>query len=331
MISAAVVILNYNGAHYLSQFLPKLIRYSSGHELIVADNGSTDASASVVGQFPEVQWLDLGKNHGFAEGYNQALSKISSEFVVLLNSDVEVTPNWIDAPLNQLLQNPKVGAIQPKIKSYHLRSHWEYAGAAGGWMDSLGYPFCRGRLFETIEEDLDQYEEVSSIFWASGACFFTRRSLFLTMEGFDPLFFAHMEEIDLCWRMQRQGWEILYEPQSTVFHVGAGTLQADSPFKTYLNFRNNLAMLYKNLPAHQLIGKIFLRLILDGLAGIRLALQGKWSLMWAIVRAHGGFYLLIPKLKRTPTTQFEWNGYWKGSVIWAYFFQKKKLFNQLFR
>lgn len=329
MIQAAVVILNFNGAHYLRQFLPTLIRYSEGHHLIVADNGSTDESEEVLRSFPSVQWLPLGKNFGFAEGYNQALSQINHEWVILLNSDVEVTPNWIQGPLQRLLDNPHIGALQPKLRSYHSRDHWEYAGAAGGWMDHLGYPFCRGRIFDTVESDLGQFETYEPVFWASGACFFTRRSLFLSLGGFDALFFAHMEEIDLCWRMQRNGWEIGYDPSSTVYHVGAGTLQTDSPFKTYLNFRNNLAMLFKNLPEHQLFAKIFLRLVLDGLAGLRFGWQGKWNLTWAIFRAHGGFYAMLPKLKRSQTNHVKWKGYWSKSILWHYFVKKKHRFDDL--
>jgi len=330
MIRAAVVILNYNGADYLRQFLPSLLQFSAGHRLIVADNASTDTSHQVVKSFPGIEWVLLDKNFGFAEGYNQAIAQIHEEYLVLLNSDVLVTAGWLDSPLNHLASHPNVGAVQPKIKSFHQPTHFEYAGAAGGWMDSLGYPFCRGRIFDSMEEDLGQFDEPSALFWASGACFFTRRSVFQSLGGFDPLFFAHMEEIDLCWRMQKAGWTIAYDPSATVFHVGAGTLAADSPFKTYLNFRNSLAMLYKNLPVHQIFGKIFLRLTLDGIAGIRFLLQGKGSLTWAIIRAHGGFYALLPQLKRSTGNHTVLQGYWKNSILWSFFVRNKKTFNSLF-
>jgi GT2 family glycosyltransferase len=252
-----------------------------------------------------------------------------NEEIILLNTDVLVTENWIDPCLHRLNSSQKIVAVQPKIKSYHTPDEFEYAGAAGGSMDFLGYPFCRGRIFDTCEKDIHQYEDAVPVFWATGACMFIKKSAFIQIGGFDGLFFAHMEEIDLCWRWQRAGFSIFYEPKSTVYHVGGGTLSVDNPFKTYLNFRNNLAMLYKNLAIHTLVPIIFARLCLDGIAGIRLLVQGKPKLTWAIVLAHGGFYKLLFALKREGNYNFHLTTIYRKSILWDYFMNKKRTFNQL--
>ncbi|MFN3589594.1 MAG: glycosyltransferase [Spirosomataceae bacterium] len=327
---AAIVILNYNGATYLKEFLPTVISFSEGHSIYVADNASTDTSLEVLSTFGKrIDVISLPKNVGFAEGYNQALAQIDHEEIILLNSDVLVTENWIDPCLHRLNSSPKIVAVQPKIKSYHTPNEFEYAGAAGGSMDFLGYPFCRGRIFDTCEKDTNQYNDALPIFWATGACMFIKKSAFHEIGGFDGLFFAHMEEIDLCWRWQRAGFSIFYEPESSVYHVGGGTLSVDNPFKTYLNFRNNLAMLYKNLAIYTLVPIIFARLCLDGIAGIRLLLQGKPKLMWAIVQAHGGFYKLLFALKREGNYNVNLRTIYRKSILWEYFMNKKRTFNQL--
>lgn len=327
---AAIVILNYNGATYLKEFLPTVISFSEGHSIYVADNASTDTSLEVLSTFGKrIDVISLPKNVGFAEGYNQALAQIDHEEIILLNSDVLVTENWIDPCLHRLNSSPKIVAVQPKIKSYHTPNEFEYAGAAGGSMDFLGYPFCRGRIFDTCEKDTNQYNDALPIFWATGACMFIKKSAFHEIGGFDGLFFAHMEEIDLCWRWQRAGFSIFYEPESSVYHVGGGTLSVDNPFKTYLNFRNNLAMLYKNLATYTLVPIIFARLCLDGIAGIRLLLQGKPKLMWAIVQAHGGFYKLLFALKREGNYNVNLRTIYRKSILWEYFMNKKRTFNQL--
>ena len=327
---AAIVILNYNGATYLNEFLPTVISYSKGHAIYVADNDSTDTSLEVLSTFGKsIVVISLPKNVGFAEGYNQALSHIVEEEIILLNSDVQVTENWIDPCLDRLNSSPNIVAVQPKIKSFHNPSEFEYAGAAGGSIDFLGYPFCRGRIFDVCEKDENQYDDALPIFWATGACMFIKKNAFQEIGGFDGLFFAHMEEIDLCWRWQRAGFSIYFEPKSTIYHVGGGTLSVDNPFKTYLNFRNNLAMLYKNLAIHALVPIIFARLCLDGIAGIRLLLQGKPKLTWAIIQAHGGFYKMLPSLKRHGNYHIKLSTMYPKSILWDFFGLKKKTFNQL--
>lgn len=327
---AAIVILNYNGENYLKEFLPTVISFSRGHTIFVADNASTDSSLEVLSVFgDQIQVISLPKNVGFAEGYNQALTYVSEEEVILLNSDVLVTENWIEPSLRRLNSNANIVAVQPKIKSYHQNEVFEYAGAAGGFIDFLGYPFCRGRIFDSCETDSGQYEDALPIFWATGACMFIKKSAFTQIGGFDGRFFAHMEEIDLCWRWQRAGFNVFYEPKSSVYHVGGGTLSPDSPFKTYLNFRNNLAMLYKNVAPLALLPILFARLSLDGIAGIRLLLQGKPKLTWAIIQAHGGFYKLLPSLNRSGNYNIKLNTIYRKSILWEYFVHKKRTFNQI--
>lgn len=287
----AIAILNWNGKAWLEKFLPNVIQNSPEADIYVIDNASTDDSVDFIKlNFPEVKIVQNKVNNGFAGGYNEGLKSIKAEFYCLLNSDVEVTPNWISAVLNLFDENPEITAIQPKILDFNKRNHFEFAGAGGGLIDNLGYPYCRGRIFDSLEEDHGQYNDETEIFWASGCAMFIRSKDFWAEKGFDARFFAHQEEIDLCWRLKNAGKQIWYCGKSTVYHVGGGTLNKQSPQKTYLNFRNNLSMLLKNLPFPKLIWLIFLRLFLDGLAGIMLLFKQGFNHTWAIVRAHFAFY-----------------------------------------
>lgn len=327
MTEVAIVILNYNGKNYLEKFLPRVIAYSSDYEIWVADNASTDGSLEWVKSFhPEVKTLTATKNTGYAGGYNQALQQIQAEYYVLLNSDVEVTENWVAPVISYMKSDPQIAACQPKIKAYDLPTHFEYAGAAGGYMDFLGYPFCRGRMFDSREEDLGQYDDNADVFWASGACFFVKSSIFHEAGGFDARFFAHMEEIDLCWRLLNKGYRITYCGASTVYHVGGGTLHKSNPRKTFLNYRNNLVMLYKNLPKNRRTITLFMRLVLDGISSARFIASGAFPDVLAIIRAHFAFYGMIKTLvsedkNRAPL-------YFK-SVVWEYFVRGKHHFSEL--
>ena len=287
MTSVAVVILNYNGEKLVPQFLQSVISNSGDARIVVVDNGSTDSSVEIVKQlFPQIELIQFEKNYGFCEGYNKAISQIENEIVVLLNSDVEVTGGWLDSPLALLRSSITMAAVQPKILSYQNKQQFEYAGAAGGFIDILGYPFCRGRVFQTLENDDGQYNDQCRIFWASGACLIIKRKIFLEAGGFDVDFFAHMEEIDLCWRLNRAGYSIFYDGNSTVYHLGGGTLTADSPRKVYFNFRNGLSLLVKNLPAHSLLFHLPVRILLDYCAAIVFILKGLPKNGWAVINAH---------------------------------------------
>jgi GT2 family glycosyltransferase len=327
----AVVILNYNGTGFLEQFLPNVIENSPEADVIVIDNASIDNSLSFLSEnFPQIQVIFNKENHGFAGGYNHGLAQISYENFVLLNSDVEVTPNWLVPILKRAAENPNLAAIQPKILDFNKRDHFEYAGAAGGFLDKFGYAFCKGRVFDTLEKDLGQYEQSTDIFWATGACFFVKAKVFKDLGGFDERFFAHMEEIDLCWRIHNAGFNIQYEPNSAVYHVGGGTLNKTNPFKTYLNFRNNLAMLYKNLPRHKLFPIIFARLILDGISSLKFLKDGNVKDFIAVAKAHFGFYVMIPYL--TKKRKGSYVGYQKlsdFSVVWKYFLKKQKTYTEI--
>jgi GT2 family glycosyltransferase len=299
-LRTAIVILNWNGAHYLQQFLPALREYTASPEvdIYVADNGSTDNSLLILGKyFKEVKILLLNRNYGFAEGYNRALAQIEADYYVLLNSDVEVTPGWLEPMLDYLQENTEVAACQPKILSHHNRTHFEHAGAAGGFIDRLGYPFCRGRILAVTEEDRGQYDEVCDVFWASGACLVIRADVFEKEGGFDDDFFAHMEEIDLCWRLKSRGYRVVCVPQSKVYHVGGGTLHVEHPRKTYLNFRNNLFLLYKNLPQKQLFPVLFVRFFMDYLAAFQLFVTGKPQNAKAVFKARLDFRKMLPSFK----------------------------------
>ncbi|MCF6242878.1 MAG: glycosyltransferase family 2 protein [Bacteroidales bacterium] len=292
-IKVAVVILNWNGEKYLKQFIPALIKNSNSDEVVlyVADNASSDDSVQYLrDNYPQIKLILLDENYGFAGGYNKALQQINAEYYILLNSDVEVTSNWIFPIIEKLDQDKSIAAAMPKIKSFNKKTYFEYAGAAGGFIDKYGYPFCRGRILDTIEKDAGQYDDEREIFWASGACMFVRSSVFHEHDGFDADFFAHMEEIDLCWRMKNSGYKIMYYSDVEVYHVGGGALPNNSPFKLYLNFRNNLFMLYKNLPKGKLFQTLFLRMILDGASALVYLLQFSFSSFSAVFRAHIAFY-----------------------------------------
>ncbi|WAC11217.1 glycosyltransferase family 2 protein [Dyadobacter pollutisoli] len=328
--SVAIVILNYNGRHYLEKFLPNIIRYSQGYDIWVADNASTDQSIEWLNEhYPELKTLLISENKGYAGGYNEALKRISSDYYILLNSDIEVTENWIEPVISFMDSDTKIAACQPKIRAFDLPTHFEYAGAAGGYMDYLGYPFCRGRIFDTREEDLGQYDDEKDVFWATGACLFVRASAFHQAKGFDESFFAHMEEIDLCWRLLNMKYRITYCGKSVVYHVGGGTLHKSNPRKTFLNYRNNLIMLFKNLPKGRRWKTVLIRLVLDGISSVRFMATGAWPDVIAIIKAHFAFYAMIPSLtKNTRRTTYRAPLYYR-SVVWEYFVLGKHRFNQL--
>jgi len=296
----AVVILNWNGKNWLQKFLPGVVRFSDDAEIYVIDNHSTDDSVEFLKQkFPSVKIIINDKNYGFAGGYNEGLKKINAEYYCLLNSDVKVSENWIKPVLNLFKKDSAISAIQPKILSFNNKQYFEFAGAAGGLIDNLGYPYCRGRIFDDLEEDKGQYNDETEIFWASGCCFFIRSNDFWEQNGFDERFFAHQEEIDLCWRLINSGKKVFYTGKSEVYHVGGGTLNKQSAQKTFLNIRNNLSMMLKNLPFPKLILVIFFRLCLDGVASLYFAYKNGFSHLWAVARGHFGFYAqLSGTLKR---------------------------------
>ena len=291
----AVVILNFNGRDFLRQFLPGVLAHSGTASVFVADNGSTDDSLKILqSEYPQVNVIALMQNLGFCAGYNEALRQISAQYFVLLNSDVEVTPDWLQPLFERLEADPSVAAAQPKILSFHNRTEFEYAGAAGGYLDWLGYPFCRGRIFHVTECDEGQYDNAQPIFWASGACLFIRARCFHELGGLDADFFAHMEEIDLCWRLRRKGYLIYAVPQSVVYHVGGGTLAAQQPKKTYLNFRNNLSLLVKNRKILTLTAIIPIRLFLDSVALLRFVFTGQVKHAGAVASAYLDFFRGLP-------------------------------------
>lgn len=298
MIKTAVVILNWNGEAMLRQFLPSVISGSNeeGTVVYVADNASTDQSCAVVEkEFPSVRLIRLDRNYGFAEGYNRALAQVEAEYVVLLNSDVEVTEGWLQDMVAYMDTHPEVAACQPKILSYRHRNLFEYAGASGGFMDHYGYPFCRGRVLETVEEDKGQYEEIVPVFWATGAALLIRLEVYRKVGGLDARFFAHMEEIDLCWRLRSRGYQLVCIPSSKVYHVGGATLKKENPRKTFLNFRNNLLMLYKNLPEEELAPVMRVRMLLDYCAALVWLLKGDWANVKAVCEARREFHRLRPQ------------------------------------
>ena len=298
MSKTKVVILNWNGRAHLERYLPSVVCHTMPqYGVVVADNGSTDSSLEYVAEtFPEVEIVRLDRNYGFAEGYNRALQEIEAEYYVLLNSDVEVTEGWCEKLVEALDADPQMAAVAPKLLADTDRERFEYAGASGGFIDILGYPFCRGRILSTTELDDGQYDDPREVFWASGAAFACRADVFKSEGGFDGEFFAHMEEIDLCWRMQLSGYRIGIEPRAKVYHLGGGTLSALSPRKTMLNHRNNLAMLYKNLPLGHLLWVLPARLVLDGVAAASYLVKGQWACVKAVWQAHVGFYRMLPSL-----------------------------------
>jgi GT2 family glycosyltransferase len=335
--NTAVVILNWNGVDQLRTFLPSVITHTPNAEIIVADNASTDISVEWIQQnYPSVRIITLNQNYGYAGGYNQALKSVDADYLVLLNSDVEVTEDWLQPLVQTFETNPAVAACQPKIRSYREKKVFEYAGAAGGYIDQYGIPFCKGRVFHELEEDTNQYNQAAEIFWASGACIAVRNDIFKRIGGFDADFFAHMEEIDLCWTIHRMGYSIQYIPESLVYHVGAATLKKDNPKKTFLNFRNSLWMLQKHLPSNKLFPVIFLRMCLDGLAGLHYLSKGQWRQCLAVFNAHMSFYFSAKnkgkrkRLKQLPFYYTDVPVILSKSLIWAYYIRGKKVFNQLF-
>jgi len=329
----AIVILNWNGKKYLEKFLPLLVQFQTKDaEIVVADNASDDDSVLFLrSNYPEIRIIINPFNEGFAKGYNLALKQIETEYYILLNSDIEVTENWIKPVIDLMDSDPLIGACQPKIRSYLDPKKFEYAGAAGGFIDKYGYPFCRGRIFQNIEEDHGQYDDQIEIFWATGACMFVRARLFHDFGGFDEDFFAHMEEIDFCWRLKNAGYKIMYCPTSTVFHIGGGTLPKISWRKTYLNFRNNFFLLYKNLPDDRLIKVFSARFILDGIAAIKFLIQAGFKDFWAVSRAHLSFYRTLKrtKQKRHLLNHGSMKNVYGKNIVSEYYLKGKRKFSQL--
>ena len=338
-MTTAIVILNWNGEMYLQKFLPVLIQNTTqaGVEIIVADNASTDSSLSILkAKFPTVRTIILDRNYGFAGGYNKALAQVEADYFVLLNSDVEVTGDWLETMLEYMNSHLNIAACQPKILSYDQPTYFEHAGAAGGYIDRYGFPFCRGRVLGVAEEDKGQYDSIVDIFWATGACLMIRSRVFREVGGLDDDFFAHMEEIDLCWRLKSRGYRIVCIPESSVFHVGGGALGYESPYKTYLNFRNNLLMLYKNLPSGLLKKIMFSRFIFDYAAALQLFITGKPKNAMIIFKARRDYKKMRPdfvekrnqnmKLSTTDTK----SDIYQKSIVLDYFLKGKKTYNSLF-
>lgn len=330
----AVVILNWNGKKMLERFLPSVVANTTGDaEVVIADNGSTDDSLDFLrANYPQLRIIEMDKNYGFADGYNRALSQIEADIYVLLNDDVEVTPNWTEPVVAQMMKSPATAICQPKLLMYDQRDTFEYAGGAGGFIDKYGYPFCRGRLFNTLEKDEGQYDDAREIFWASGAAMFVKAEVWKELGGLDGDFFAHMEEIDFCWRAKNAGYSVEYCPASTIYHVGGGTLPPSNPRKTFLNFRNNLAMLYKNLPQSRLTWVIIARIVLDYVAAFKFLLEKKPKEFKAVAQAHRAFYQELPQLKtkrKQMKKQHKVSCMHQGLLLIQYYLLKKSKFNQL--
>lgn len=334
----AIVILNWNGVHYLEQFLPVLIEKTAlvDVEIIVADNASTDHSMRMMAEkFPTVRTIVLDQNYGFAGGYNKALAQVEADYYVLLNSDVEVSANWLQPLLAFMNANEDVAVCQPKIRSFHRREYFEHAGAAGGLIDKYGFPFCRGRVFAEVEKDLGQYDTIADVFWATGACLMVRSLLFWKAGGLDEAFFAHMEEIDLCWRFRTRGYRVVCVPESMVYHIGGGTLNVESPHKTYLNFRNNLLMLYKNLPTKILKKTLVYRFWFDYLAAFDLYITGKPENAKSVLRARNDFKNMVGDFeeKRKENLLYSTNNeptdILQKSIVLAYFLKRKRTYTKL--
>lgn len=332
----AVVILNWNGKALLEKFLPSVLEHSEEAAIYVADNASTDDSVEFLkAQYPSVKIIQNKENGGYAKGYNDALKHVDEEILCLLNSDVEVTQNWLEPIYTIFKTEPKTAIVQPKILDHKNKDYFEYAGAGGGFIDKFGYPYCRGRIFDAIEKDVGQYNDTTQIFWASGACLFIRKSVFEVLNGFDDSFFAHMEEIDLCWRAHNLGYVTRYVGTSAVYHVGGATLNATNPKKTYLNFRNSLFAITKNAPKNLFL-LIFMRLVLDGIASLKFLTEFKFAHIWAVLRAHGNFYsnftsllkkrhVLRSQLLKESVSKY----YQVESIVWLYFIKNKRKFKDL--
>jgi GT2 family glycosyltransferase len=333
MKKITVVILNWNGERFLKEFLHLLEKYTpSWAEIVVADNASTDDSVVFVREnFPQVRIILNEKNYGFAQGYNVALKQIDAEYYCLLNSDIEVTENWLEPIVSFLDKRPDVAVCQPKLLSFSDRTMFEYAGASGGFIDKYGYPFCRGRIFNTLEEDGKQYDNPIEIFWATGACMFVRASIYHQLGGLDDDFFAHMEEIDFCWRVKNAGYRVICCPDSVIYHVGGGTLPKKSSHKTFLNFRNNIILLYKNLPKRRVPWVFFVRFILDNIAAIRFLFDSGIGDFVAVYKAHFSFYASLRKniRKRSWIKHKHVAHIYNGSIVFDYYLRKKKYFSDL--
>ncbi len=331
MTKLAIVILNWNGKKFLEQFLPALVRSLPDYaEIVVADNASNDDSVRFLKEcYPDIRLLEHAHNEGFAQGYNMALAHIEAQYYCLLNSDIEVTAHWIEPIIEMMDGNPTIAAVQPKLLSYSKRDEFEYAGACGGYIDKYGYPFCRGRVFADLEKDHGQYDTEADIFWASGAALFVRSDVFRTMGGLDPDFFAHMEEIDFCWRIKNAGYKIKVNPASVVYHIGGGTLPKNNAFKTYLNFRNNLFLLLKNLPEERLTVTLTLRFFLDQLAAFSFLLQGHFKDFAAVYKAMFRFCSRYKefKAKRNTLPKLAFTDTFPKSVVFIHYFKRKKRFD----
>jgi GT2 family glycosyltransferase len=335
----SIVILNWNGKAFLEKFLPVLVTHSKmeGAEIVVADNGSSDDSLPFMEkEYPQIRLIRLDKNYGFTGGYNRALSQLDSKYFLLLNSDIEVTANWLEPLVSHMEAHPSCAACTPKIKDYKNKSYFEYAGAAGGYIDKYGYPFCRGRIFDALEEDKGQFDQKSDIFWGSGACLLLRAEPYRAVGELDEQFFAHMEEIDLCWRLKRVGWVVNFIPDSTVYHVGGGTLARGNPRKTYLNFRNNLLLLHKNLPKGKKRRSIlFFRMIFDGISALRFLLGGSLKDFFAVIRAHRDYYGMKKNYAGTEIENKSGDnavivsGIYPGSIVSDFFLKGRRKFEAI--
>ena len=329
----AIVILNWNGQQLLEKFLPSVLQFSAFEdtEIYIADNASTDTSINFIQQqYPTIKIVQNKKNGGYAKGYNDALQHIKADVYALVNSDIEVTKDWLTPIMNTFKNEPNTAIIQPKIVAYNNKKYFEYAGAAGGFIDKLGYPFCRGRVFAEIEQDKGQFNDITELFWASGACFFIRSKVYHELNGFDEDYFAHQEEIDLCWRAQNLGKTIKYVGFSTVYHVGGATLKEESPRKTFLNFRNSLFSLVKNVPSKQLFLIIFTRLVLDGIAGVKFLTELRPAHTFAILKAHFSFYANLPKmLKKRKLNIKKEHYFYTNSIVWQHYIKGIKVFKDL--
>lgn len=327
----AIVILNWNGEVLLERYLPSVIEHSGNADIYVADNASTDESvAFVTTNHPSIKIIQNSENGGFAKGYNDALAHVDADIYCLLNSDVEVTHNWLTPIIKAFITIPDVAIIQPKILDLLKKEYFEYAGAGGGFIDQLGYPFCRGRIFQTLERDSGQYDDIKEIFWATGACMFVRKNVFEELNGFDADYFAHQEEVDFCWRAKNYGYKIFYIGTSKVYHLGGSTLSNMNPKKTYLNFRNSLFSITKNLPRRKAFIIIFLRLLLDGIAALRFIFQLRFNHFFAIFKAHLSFYWQFRKMyKKREKNKFLRKYYLTKSIVWSYFVHKIRNFNIL--
>ena len=327
----AIVILNWNGKKLLEQFLPSVVKYSQEAKIYVADNASTDESISfLTDNFKKVVIIQNKTNGGFAKGYNDALKNLNEDLLILLNNDIEVTQNWLQPIINEFNHDSSLVAAQPKILDFKNKNYFEYAGAGGGFIDQFGYPFCRGRIFNSIERDKGQYNDIKKIFWATGACLIIKNNEFKKLNGFDEKFFAHQEEIDLCWRIQKTGGTIKYIGNTTVFHVGGATLSNFDPTKTFYNFRNSLLMLVKNVNSSKVWVILFVRLLLDGIAGLSFLIQGKWKHTLAVLKAHLSFYCLLPSYVNNQSKNKKKIRYYLiKSIVWNYFIRKNRIFKNL--